>query len=164
MTEPSDKYKTRSDREFAELDYDTRHGFWYAAKWVGACIVAIVAVVAVLWGVGVLWAGPKGAGDAHKTNESGTNRIAKQEWFEQTYADIQVADQRVGMFAEVLKTEPRDVVARTNYQGAVNHCNQLVANYNAEARKYTSADWRDNELPERIDQTDPKFDCKESDK
>lgn len=163
MTDPSDKYKNRSDRDFAELDYDTRHGFWYTAKWVAACIAAAVVVVVALWGAGVLWAGPKGAGDAHKTNESGTNRIAKQEWFEQTYQDIQAADVRVDTFAAAKADDP-SYTNKVNYTGAVNACNQLVANYNAEARKFTSQDWRDNKLPSVIDQTNPKFDCKETKK
>ena len=162
---PSNRYKNRSDQAFAELDYDTRHGFWGAWKGIGGCVVAVVAVVVVLWGAGVLWAGPKGAGDAHKTNESGTNRIAKQEMFEQLYADIQVADQRVNTFFLALHASGGEsYTAKVEYTGAVNACNQLVGNYNAEARKYTAADWRDNNLPESIDQTDPKFDCKETTK
>lgn len=160
---PSDKYKQRSDQEFAELDYDTRHGFWYVAKWGAAAAAAIVVLVAALWATGVLWAGPKGAGDAHKTNQSGTNRIAKQEMFEQLYTDIQNADKRIDTFAAA-KTEDPSYTNKVNYTGAVNTCNQLVANYDAEARKYTSAGWRDNQLPEAIDQTDPKFDCKETKK
>lgn len=162
---PSDKYKNRSDREWSEIDYDTRHAFWWGWKWVGGSIVAIVVVVAALWATGVLWAGPKGAGDAYKTNQSGTNRIAKQEMFEQLYADIQAADQRVNTFFLAKQASGGESYpAQVNYTGAVNACNQLVANYDAEARKYSSADWRDNELPERIDQTDPKFDCKETKK
>lgn len=160
---PSDKYKNRTDRDFDELDYATRAGFWYVAKWVGACILAIVAVVVVLWGTGVLWAGPKGAGDAHKTNQSGTNRIAKQEMFEQLYADIQNADKTVGLMHDALAGDP-SYVNKTNYTGARAACNQLVANYDAEARKYSAKDWRDNKLPSAINQTDPKFDCKEENK
>lgn len=158
---PSDKFEKRSDRKWDELGYDTRHGFWYAVKWGLAGVVSLVLLTVILWGTGVLWAGPKGAGDAHKTNESGTNRIAKQEMFEQLYADIQVADKRVGMFALARQASPDSYQASVNYEGAVNHCNQLVANYDAEARKQTSADWKAADLPAEIDQSDPKFDCKE---
>lgn len=159
----SDKYKNRIDGDFSELDYATRRGFWYTAKWVAACIVAILVIIGALWATGVLFAGPKGAGDAYKTNQSGTNRIAKQEWFEQTYADIQVADLSVNTMY-TMKIEDPSYVNRTNYTAAVQHCNTLVGNYDAEARKYSSEQWRDNALPETIDRTDPKFDCKEEKK
>lgn len=155
-----DKYKSQTDRDFEELDYDTRAGFWFAVKWVAAITVFILVITGVLWATGVIFAGPKGAGDAYKTNQSGTNRIAKQEWFEQTYADIQNADKTVGLMSAAKLDDP-SYVNKTNYTGAVAHCNQLVANYDAEARKYSSQDWRNNKLPSAIDQTDPKFDCKE---
>lgn len=158
-----DRYKSRIDGEFSELDYVTRHGFWYAAKWVAASIVAILLMVGTLWFTGVLFAGPKGAGDAYKTNQSGTNRIAKQEMFEQLYQDIQVADLNVDATYVIQLTDP-SYVNKTNYLAAKQQCNQLVGNYNAEARKYTSADWRDNKLPSAINQEDPKFDCKEEKK
>lgn len=158
-----DKYRNQSDREFDRLDYDTRHMFWWGWKWLIAGTVAIVSVVALLWAFGVIFAKPQGAGDAYKTNQSGTNRIAKQEWFEQTYADIQNADKNINLFAAAKVDDP-SYTNKQNYLGAVAACNQLVANYDAEARKYTSQDWRDNKLPSAIDQSDPKFNCKEESK
>lgn len=159
-----DKYKDRLDGEFSELDYGTRHGFWYAAKWVGACLVAGLVVVGILWAAGVLFAGPRGAGDAYKTNQSGTNRIAKQEMFEDLYQEVKVADQRIDTFAVEYHATPTNVEARTRYLGAITYCQQAVGAYDAEARKYTAEQWRDNELPAAIDRTDPKFDCKEENK
>lgn len=158
-----DKYKNNTDRNFERLNYETRAAYWYTNKWLWASVGSIVAIIVALWAAGVLWAGPKGAGDAYKTNQSGTNRISKQEWFEQTYQDIQNADKTVGLMHDALAGDP-SYVNKTNYTGARAACNQIVANYDAEARKYTSQDWRDNKLPSAIDQTDPKFDCKEETK
>lgn len=160
---PSDKFKNTTDGEFSELDYATRAGFWYAAKWVGACLLAGVVVVVALWATGLLFASPKGAGDAYKTNQSGSNRISKQEMFEQMYADIQSADQNIGVLHDAMLSDP-SYVSKTNYTAAKLACNQLVTSYNAEARKYTSQQWRSNDLPSSIDQTNPKFDCKEATK
>lgn len=158
---PSDKYKERSDREFDELGYDTRHGFWYGLRWYAAGAAVILASIALLWALGVFTSDVRGAGDAHKQNQSGTNRVVKQEMFEQKYQDIQNADKRIDTFAAA-KAEDPTYTNKVNYTGAINVCNQLVADYNAEARKQTSADWKAADLPSVIDQNDPKFDCKES--
>ena len=156
-----DKYTERSDRDFKELNYGTRHSYWYAVTWITASTVAIFAIGVLLWGLGVFSAGPKGAGDAYKENQSGQNRVEKQEMFEDLYQDIQAADKGVHG-AALAKADDPSFVTRTNYIGAVNYCNGLVAKYDAEARKYTSADWRDNVLPEKIDQSKSEFDCKEN--
>lgn len=160
-SDPSDRHKNDSDREFNELDYDTRRAFWYAWKWIAASVVAVLVIVVGLWVLGVFSSGVKGAGEAHKTNQSATNRIAKQEMFEQLYQDIQVADKRIDVMAAARAEDP-SYPNKVNYTAAVETCNTLVSNYDAEARKYTSQDWRDNALPSAIDQTDKKFDCKES--
>lgn len=155
-----DRFKNETDSDMKDLDYATRAGFWYANKWVIASVIAILGVVALVWGLGVFTSGPKGAGDAYKTNQSGSNRIAKQEMFEQLYADIQASDQNLTVLHDTMVADP-SYVNKTNYTAGRLQCTNLVHNYDAEARKYTSQDWRDNKLPSAIDQTDPKTDCKE---
>lgn len=155
-----DQFKKDFDADLRDANYAARGGYWFTNKWVLACILSVLAMIAVVWVAQVLSAGPKGAGDAYKTNQSGTNRIAKQEMFQQLYEDIQVADINVTTL-HTLKVADPSYVNNTNYTAAVMQCTQLVHNYNAEAKKYTSQDWRDNSLPSAIDQTDPKFDCKE---
>jgi len=156
-----DKYKNEIDEEIRRADYAARAGFWVTYKWVVAAIIAVLAIIAGVFAWSVLIAKPQGAGEAYKTNQSGTNRIAKQEMFEQLYADIQNADNTVGLMAAAKLDDP-SYVNRTNYTAARAHCNELVTNYDAEARKYTSQDWRDNKLPSAINTEDPKFDCKEA--
>ena len=153
----------KNENEWRDLNNETRQGFWYIIRWYAAGASVILVTISVLWATGVVFAGPKGAGDAYKTNQSGTNRIAKQEWFQQTYEDIQVADQNVDLMFDAMIADP-SYANKTNYTATRAQCNQLVGNYDAEARKYTSQQWRDNTLPNTIDQDDPKFDCKEGKK
>lgn len=155
-------YKQRSDREFEELHYDTRHGFWYVAKWGVAVVLLIVVISAGLWGLGVFSSDVKGRGDAARTKNSGTNRIAAQERFESMYADVLASDQRLDILYQARQAAPESVVASTNYTGAVTYCISVRNSYNAEARKYTAEQFRASDLPEKLDPADPKTDCKET--
>lgn len=129
-------------------------------------ILALVALIAVIgigvWGFKVITAEPKGKGDAVRTREGGTNRIAAQERFEELYAQVKAADQRIDVMGAAKKAAPTDVVAATNYTGAINYCIEVRAQYDAEARKYTAEQFRTADLPPQIDQLDPTTDCKPS--
>lgn len=151
-----------SDLEWKALHDETRHGFWYAARWVIAIILLIVVIVAGLWVLGVVSAPWKGKGDAFKTKESGTNRIAAQERFETMYADVLASDQKLDGYAAAKKAAPEDVVTQTNYTGGVSYCITVRNAYNAEARKYTAEQFRASDLPASLSATDPKTDCKET--
>lgn len=141
-----------------------RGASWRGAIWI-ACAVLFVGLLGVgIWAFKVGTSGPKGAGDAVRTKNSGGNRIAAQERFEELYAQVKAADQRVGVMHTTLQAAPTDVVARTNYTGAVNYCIDVRAQYDAEARKYTAAEWRSVDLPQQIDQHDKATDCKENPK
>lgn len=159
-----DRHRNRSDREFRELDYDTRHGFWYAAKWVIAIVLLVVVITAGLWALGVVSAPWKGKGDAYKTKESGTNRIAAQERFETMYADVIASDQRLDILHLARQAAPDSVIAQSNYTGAVAYCIDVRNSYNAEARKYTAEQFRASDLPAKLDPADPATDCKETTK
>lgn len=138
-----------------------RGASWRSAVWIALAVVFILAISGGIWALKVGTSGVKGAGDAQRTKNSGSNRIAKQEMFESLYADVKASDQRIDVFAVALKADPKDVVARTNYTGAVSYCISTRAQYDAEARKYSSADWRSTDLPQQIDQLDPATDCHE---
>lgn len=125
--------------------------------------LAVLAIIAGgIWGFRVAASDVKGQGDAARTKNSAPNRIAAQERFETLYADIKAADERIDVMAAAKKASPTDLVATTNYTGAVNYCIQIRADYNAEARKYTAEQFRAADLPAQIDSLDPAFDCKES--
>lgn len=139
-----------------------RGASWRSAIWIALAVVFILALSAGIWALKVATSDVKGQGDAARTKNSGTNRIAAQERFEELYAGIKAADERIDVMAAAKKAAPMDVVAATNYTGAVNYCIQIRADYNAEARKYTAEQFRSIDLPAQIDATDPAFDCKET--
>lgn len=139
-----------------------RGASWRSAIWITLAVVFVLALSAGIWALKVGTSDVKGQGDAQRTKNAAGNRIAAQEGFEQLYADIKAADIRVGVMAAAKASDPADVVAKTNYTGAQNHCIQLRADYDAKARKFTQGEFRAADLPYSIDQTDPTTDCKES--
>lgn len=119
----------------------------------------IVTPLAV-WGFRVATSDVKGQGDSIITKNSSTNRISAQERFEDLYADIKATDAKIGPAKQAMKADPDSQVAQTNYTGLVNYCLDVVGDYNAEARKYTSADFRSIDLPAQISDVDSATDCK----
>lgn len=135
---------------------------WRGYVWIACAVVFIGAIGVGTWAFRVHTSDARGRGDAVSRKNSGDNRIAQQEAFEQLYADIKAADQRIDVMAEAKKAQPRDPISQTNYTGSVNYCIGLVADYNAKARSYTAEQWRAADLPAQIDTTDPATDCKET--
>lgn len=132
------------------------------AAWIIAAVVFFALLGAIGWGVKVATSDVKGQGDAVREKNSAPNRIAAQERFESLYAEIKASDQRLDALAADKKAAPTDRAASIRYTGAVAYCLSVVNDYNAEARKYRSQDFRSVDLPSEIDQTDPAFDCKET--
>ncbi len=151
--------RVRGD-DWKDLDDETRHGFWYTYKWAIAAVIAVLSIIALVWVLGVLSSDVKGRGEAVKENKSARNRIAQQEGFQQLYQDIQAADERLDVLWDAYQADKTDPILRQNWTGGVNVCTNLVHDYDAKAKKYTAKQWRDEDLPKTIDQTDPKFDCK----
>lgn len=139
-----------------------RSGTWRVMVYIVAFVVFFGAIGVGLWAFGVFTSDVKGRGDATKIKNSGTNRIAAQERFEDMYADVLAADRRIDAQFNALKLDPDSSVAKINYNGAVNYCIEVVADYNAEARKYTAEQFRSTDLPAQIDDLDSTTDCKES--
>lgn len=122
-----------------------------------------VGVLGVIgWGIKVAVSDIKGQGDAVRAKNSATNRIAAQERFEGLYAELVAADQRIDVLAAAVAANPKSVIAQSNLTGIQTYCLSVVADYNAEARKYTARDFRAIDLPAQIDLLDPATDCKES--
>jgi hypothetical protein len=138
-----------------------RSGGWRLGVIIVVVIVFFSLISAALWAAGVGFAGIQGKGEAHKQKESANNRIAAQERFQDLYNEILAADKRIDVYADALKRTPDSVIAQTNLTGAITYCTGVVADYDAAARKYTQKDFRDYDLPEKIDPADPATDCKE---
>lgn len=135
------------------------------AGWrIGVAVIAVMIFVgligAVVWGIGVLTSDVAGQGNAVKKKNDAVNRIAAQEGFEQDYADIKAADQKVAIAKEALDASPDDYTVKVNYTGTRTACVTFVNDYNARARKFTQQDFRAADLPYQIDELDPATDCK----
>lgn len=139
-----------------------RGASWRIGVWIVAAVLFFAVIGIAIWGFKVGTSDVKGQGDAVRQKNSGTNRIAAQERFESLYAEIKAADRRLDPLAAAVKADPTSHVAQTNLAGAVSYCIGVVADYNAEARKYTSEDFRAVDLPEQIDDLNPETDCQET--
>jgi hypothetical protein len=137
-----------------------RGASWRGAIWITCAVVFVLALSAGIWALKVGTSDVKGQGDATSRKNSGTNRVAAQERFEELFANVKAADQRIDVMATAKQAAPDDVVAQANYTGAINFCIQTVADYNAEARKFSAQDWRAPDLPHQIDPLDKTTDCK----
>jgi hypothetical protein len=123
----------------------------------------IVALVLIIWGgfaLKVALSGPKGVGDAIIKKNSAENWTAAQGRFEKLYAGIQSADQKTELAAARLATNPTDLTLQQTHAGVQSGCITLVADYNAESRKFLSEEFKSTDLPYQINTTSPKFDCK----
>jgi hypothetical protein len=126
--------------------------------------ILVVIIMALLsfagWGATVALSNWRGAGNAIIQKNGADNRIAAQQNFEDLITDIKASDAKLDQAASDAKTHPNDSTYATNFTGLTNHCLDSVGIYNADARKYTAAQFRASDLPAQIDQTDPATDCK----
>lgn len=126
-------------------------------------VLLVLGIVGVgIWGFTVAISDVKGQGDAVVQRNSGVNRVKQQALFNQYYQEIMATDRKLDAAADDLAQDPKDLVLKTNYTGMINHCNDVVGDYNALARSYLAADFRDADLPYMIDPNNPETDCKPS--
>lgn len=104
---------------------------------------------------------PIGQGNAIINKNDAVNRVNAQERFETLYAEVIAADQKIDVLAAAAEDDP-SYVNKTNLTGAKTYCLSVIADYDAEARKFNSADFRAIDLPSQIDTLDPATDCEET--
>lgn len=127
-----------------------------------AVLVGLLAVGWGAWALNVAMSPVKGTGEAYAQRNSAQNWTTAQGRFEDLYAEVVAADQKVAIAKERLDLERTDRTAQDTYYGTRNVCLSIVADYNAEARKYLSENFRAADLPAQISTTDPTTDCKEN--
>ncbi|HET8661095.1 MAG TPA: hypothetical protein VFM55_19120 [Micromonosporaceae bacterium] len=110
----------------------------------------IIALIGGVWGVSVLLAEPVGRGEAHKQKESANNRVFAQERFRQLSEEYDATLTRIDQAAAARGTSPE---AETRFQGLQSYCTDVVARYNSAAASYRLQDFRDADLPDRLDAT-----------
>lgn len=129
--------------------------------------VGLIAIAAVLfvslvsvgvWGFRVATSDIKGKGDAIINKNNGVNRVIKQEMFEQMYAGIKADDDKIQTSLDAYRRN-KSYTNEVNLNGVIQHCQQAVQDYNAEARKYSSEDFRAVDLPAQISDFDAATDC-----
>lgn len=151
-----------SHDEWRDTRRDLNRGAWYVIRWWLLIVVIALIIGAGIWLLTVALSGPKGQGDGIIQKNSSENWIEKQAFFEDAYANIVAADKSVTIAFEALQGDPEDRVLKTNYTGAQQVCVNMVADYNAEARKFLAEEWRSADLPQQISNIDPDTDCKEN--
>lgn len=123
---------------------------------VAATVVVVgVAVLIVLialggWAFKVAFSDTKGKGDATVIKNSAENRIAKQEEFEDLYAEYEATLAKITTLSEAAEADPTQF-NKTNLTGAKTYCASVVADYNALSRKYTASQFRAIDLPASLD-------------
>lgn len=151
-------------RDKREIDSASRFVGSRVILWIIVFVVMAAVLTGIGWGIKVATSDVKGAGDATVKINSGENRIASQEAFEELYTKIQAYDKNLDQAARDKAEHPGDDFFATNYSGIVKMCNDAVQQYNADARKVSRAKWLTKDLPFEIDQGDIRFDCKETGK
>lgn len=136
-----------------------------AGWFVAVAVVVLVGVIGIgLYALRVSTSDIKGRGDAEIVKNEVRNRIRAQEGFESKFAAIVAADKNLNITAEALVVKPGDLKLSTELNGQKMICNDLVAQYDAAARKFSDAEFRAADLPQQIEDANPSTDCKENSK
>ena len=148
--------------KYSEYDRASLSFAWRLVLWIIGTALFIGLLTGGILLVKALVSEQKGGLDAEIKINSGDNQIQSQELFEDLHAKILEYDKNLDIAAQMHKANPGDTFHETNYQGLVMTCNAAVTQYNAEARKISRGKWMSPDLPYEIDQTDPRYDCKET--
>lgn len=119
-------------------------------------IALILGLTLGVWALTVAFSPAQGAGDAYRQKNSAANWTAAQARFEDEYADIVATDRKITLS---VPDEDSDRTAKDTYKGLQSYCISVVADYNADARKYLASDFRSADLPAQIDNSNPETDC-----
>jgi hypothetical protein len=136
-----------------------RSASWRLGIWAAVITLFLFALGMGVWWLKVQTSDARGAGDQTRITNDGRNRVNAQEWFQSQYGLILSADKNLDEAKANLDKHPNDDFYQTNFTGLKNRCNEMVANYNAEAGKVSRGQWRAPALPFQIDDSDPKTDC-----
>lgn len=134
-------------------------GIFGSLRYVIAAIVAVLLVVAVVYGIRWVTADARGASDAREqTRADGTYRIAAYEQFFDDCAAIQALEDQIETMKadKSLPASQRD----TNVLALTNQRNTLIRGYNADAQKSdTRGHFLASGLPYEIDKDEENTEC-----
>lgn len=147
--------------KYSEYDRASLSLGWRILAWLIAVLVIGGLLTWAILGIRAITSETKGALDKEIAINQGKNQIQSQELFQDLYAKILEHDKNLDVAAATLAKTPSSF-NQTNYDGLVMTCNAAVTQYNSEAGKVSRSKWKSPNLPYEIDQTDPRFDCKET--
>lgn len=150
-------YDSRDD--WREFDRESRRAGGRIFVWLLVIVLTLGIFGALFWGFRVVTSDVRGQGDAVRIKNSAPNRIKAQEAYVSAMNEVKRADRNLDTLAAA---KDDSNVAKTRYVGAVSYCQSVVADYNALADKYRSADFIPQGYPVAIDDTDPATDCQET--
>lgn len=131
----------------SNADKVTRSAGWRIMLWVTVFAIFFALLGWLLWGLGVIGAPVKGAGDAFKQKESADNRIVQQAEFEDLYNEYKDSLAKIPAAEKALKRDPDSVIKNTELTGLINYCIEVAGDYNAESEKYLAVDFKRVDLP-----------------
>lgn len=129
---------------------EANKGLGFVFLWIVISLVAAGLIGWAIWGFNVATSGVRGEGDGEIQKNSSDNWVAAQADFEENYADYEATLVKIEFAADALESNPDDRISQTNYQGLVNYCASLVADYNADARNFLKEDFKAADLPDHI--------------
>lgn len=171
-----------SNDDWRDIKRDTRRVAWFGARWT-VIIAVFVAVLAIAGSVLALqwdawFAGTKGDLETEIRDQDVDNRVRAQAFFLDTYNGIMRFDDQLNdaqkalddYLANTPKPNNSDSVAvqlytqevdtrQTTITGLQQQCRNAISSYNAETDKILSDEWRDSELPYKIDESNSETDC-----
>lgn len=108
-----------------------------------------------LWAFGVFTSDIKGRGDAEKEKNRALNRIFQQAQFQSQYETIQGYTVQIRIAVAAVKDASPDTrpARETELVGLRQICVDTVNDYNARAKQFLAKQFRDTDLPERMDST-----------
>lgn len=149
--------------QYSKYDRASMSVAWRVGLWIIAILIFSGLIGGGVLLVRALISEQKGALDAEIQINKGTNQIQSQELFQDLNAKILEYDANLDVASEAYKLDPSSF-NKTNLLGLKMICNAAVQQYNSEAGKISRGKWMSPDLPFQIDQTDPRYDCKETGK
>lgn len=151
---------------------------WFGLKWSTVIIVVVLVFSTVIgagtWALRVATSDAKGRGDAIVQKNSAVNRTQAQAQFHTNFESIRSLDQRLSDAQKMLDAfnaahptvgngtafdpmaEQQANLQRT-VTGLQQQCRSAVADYNASTETFTLQDFRDSDLPFKVESSDPIF-------
>lgn len=155
---PTGMDRQQFDQDVRDANYAARRTAPSLFTWIGVAILVVAVIGAVIWGVKVVTAPARGAGDTILKDQDANNRIAQQRAFVTMYEGVKADDRKLQTLADTATRTPGDPKAQADYQGTQLICQQHIAEYNAKVQETLAARWLPQNLPTELG-LEPATDC-----